>query len=519
MAPPGGDRSYATPDKQPRVPWVCPVAIGSRVLVSGGKKGVLRFMGPTDFAKGDWVGVELDCPEEGKTDGSVNGVRYFTCQPLHGLFTKKTQLQPQPHEATISPSALAPRPPPRHQVGRKRRITRRSLLRRDATFTSVLFNPSLMTTIQQYQCGLFVDLQPRYAEWKAFVQTHSNFRYNVAAPVRYRCFFDDKMHVTQDLFLPAVSDHRFVLHVAIFEGDLYVVQRCIRCHSLVTPQALTCAARFGHLHIVEFLHLNAQHLRPSAGHAAVDAAAKHGHLAVVQFLIRHQYTSSPHAMDAAASRGHLEIVTFLHTHGAGGCTHVALDGAAEHGHLDVVAFLHHHRSEGATIDAMDFATQNGHLDVVQFLHVHRTEGCSADALNWAAEGGHLELVHFLHDHRHEGATTDAMDAAAQHGYMDIFEFLHENRSEGCTSAAMDLAAANGHMDVVQFLVSRRREGCSADALVWAAQNGHLDMVMFLWMHVEHVRCHVEAARRAAKRHEHNAIDQYLEFQQSELMKQ
>ena len=45
--------------------------------------GILRFCGQTDFASGEWAGVELDSPV-GKNDGSVGGVVYFHCQPKHG---------------------------------------------------------------------------------------------------------------------------------------------------------------------------------------------------------------------------------------------------------------------------------------------------------------------------------------------------------------------------------------------------------------------------------------------------
>lgn len=45
------------------------------------------------IAAGDQVGVELD-DAHGNCDGSVDGIRYFRCQPNHGVFVEASHLQP-----------------------------------------------------------------------------------------------------------------------------------------------------------------------------------------------------------------------------------------------------------------------------------------------------------------------------------------------------------------------------------------------------------------------------------------
>ncbi|XP_076319467.1 uncharacterized protein LOC143230215 isoform X3 [Tachypleus tridentatus] len=59
--------------------------IGQRVCVGGAKRGILRFFGSVEFQTGIWCGVELFEPV-GKNDGSVNGIRYFSCEDNYGIF-------------------------------------------------------------------------------------------------------------------------------------------------------------------------------------------------------------------------------------------------------------------------------------------------------------------------------------------------------------------------------------------------------------------------------------------------
>ena len=70
--------------------------LGKRVVFSGNDKkqkyGVLRFVGETEFSEGVWCGVELDQPT-GKNNGSIHGIRYFTCEPNCGVFVPCSKLE------------------------------------------------------------------------------------------------------------------------------------------------------------------------------------------------------------------------------------------------------------------------------------------------------------------------------------------------------------------------------------------------------------------------------------------
>ena len=56
-------------------------------LVGTNKTGKCRFVGAVPFSDGIWVGLELG-DASGRNDGSVQGRRYFSCKPRHGLFVR-----------------------------------------------------------------------------------------------------------------------------------------------------------------------------------------------------------------------------------------------------------------------------------------------------------------------------------------------------------------------------------------------------------------------------------------------
>ncbi|XP_036327697.1 restin homolog [Rhagoletis pomonella] len=82
------------------------LTVGDRIIVSSGfgsRPGILRYLGETQFASGNWCGVELDEPS-GKNDGSVDGVSYFECKPKYGVFVPiaKVSLSPSSKKSRLS---------------------------------------------------------------------------------------------------------------------------------------------------------------------------------------------------------------------------------------------------------------------------------------------------------------------------------------------------------------------------------------------------------------------------------
>eukprot|EP00041_Stephanoeca_diplocostata_P016030 m.311835 g.311835 ORF g.311835 m.311835 type:complete len:449 (-) comp20231_c0_seq11:57-1403(-) len=108
-----------------------PVSVGSRALLDGEHKVLVKYIGAvwsvshpyaanhiveknayaaSQHKKEDvWVGVAFDSPV-GKHGGKVNGIRYFTCKPKHGIFVR-------PHRLTLN---LADEPAPTPSPSRSR---------------------------------------------------------------------------------------------------------------------------------------------------------------------------------------------------------------------------------------------------------------------------------------------------------------------------------------------------------------------------------------------------------------
>ncbi|ETO15983.1 hypothetical protein RFI_21372, partial [Reticulomyxa filosa] len=65
---------------------------GDVVELSDGKKGVVKYIGHTDFFPGrTWFGIELET-NDGKHDGRVKSRVYFKCSENHGVFVQSKEI-------------------------------------------------------------------------------------------------------------------------------------------------------------------------------------------------------------------------------------------------------------------------------------------------------------------------------------------------------------------------------------------------------------------------------------------
>ncbi|XP_067428189.1 kinesin-like protein KIF13B isoform X2 [Thunnus thynnus] len=104
---------------------------GEFVTVGTNKSGTVRYVGPTDFAEGTWVGVELEVPA-GKNDGSVGGKHYFHCNPGYGVLVKPDRVS---------------------RGGSKRRRHQQQQKRRSANLSGSSPNLAALTTLAKGEGG------------------------------------------------------------------------------------------------------------------------------------------------------------------------------------------------------------------------------------------------------------------------------------------------------------------------------------------------------------------------------
>ena len=73
----------------PHLVYLLGLEVAVRHGAQQGQHGMIAFVGHVHFARGIWVGVRLE-RRWGRSDGSVDGQRYFDAKKDHGDFFRPT---------------------------------------------------------------------------------------------------------------------------------------------------------------------------------------------------------------------------------------------------------------------------------------------------------------------------------------------------------------------------------------------------------------------------------------------
>ncbi|CAL6391274.1 unnamed protein product [Bathycoccus prasinos] len=145
------------------------------------------------------------------------------------------------------------------------------------------------------------------------------------------------------------------INAATRQGYLEMVKYCVANECPVNDYACACAARYGHLECLKYLHEEAK--APWASDTAIRAAIN-GHLHILEYLVERKFDK----YDAWAC-----------------------ECAAEKGHLDCLKYLHETAKAPWDEDAVYFAHENNHTECVQYL---LDNNCPLPP-GWSYEGGTL----------------------------------------------------------------------------------------------------------------------------------
>ena len=218
----------------------------------------------------------------------------------------------------------------------------------------------------------------------------------------------------------------------------------------------TCAARGGHLPVLQWAHA----ARYPFGPMICDAAAEGGHLEVLQWLRAAGCPWGWSTSQKAAEHGHRAVLQWLH---AAGCPldRFTCAAAAKGGHLHILQWL---RGNGCELDAStcDQAARHGKLEVLEWARAH---GCpwGANTCAQAALGGHLGVLQWAREHgcKWDDATCTN---AARGGHLHVLQWAREHGCEW-TSDTCDTAAEFGHLAILQW-VRDQEPPCPWTAEAW-----------------------------------------------------
>ncbi|KAI8851710.1 hypothetical protein BC829DRAFT_386652 [Chytridium lagenaria] len=222
-------------------------------------------------------------------------------------------------------------------------------------------------------------------------------------------------------------------------------------HSQKLNSAICKAAREGHLPVVRYffslLYANKLGGITERARGAIVEAAKKGHCHVVEYLLpRSERSCLLNALTSAAKEGHLDVYLFNHTNAR--CSKDLLHSLLQTPELyaNIPKLFDRYEEEHLEKDTLELAVRTQRLDVVQQLLKYDMDIEWGNAIDVAAQLGQDGMLEVFYERfKSTLSSGTVMDVWAGMGQLDGINFLERGRGN-------QNAAESGHLHVVKYLV-------------------------------------------------------------------
>ena len=129
----------------------------------------------------------------------------------------------------------------------------------------------------------------------------------------------------------------------------------------------------------------------------IGAAAYHGNLKMVKYCVANECPVDEEACACAAKYGHLECLKYLHEEAKAPWDSLTASLAAENGHLHILEYLVERKYDQYSGFACQGAAKYDYLDCLKYLHETAKAPWDSEAVRVAHENDQTECVQYLLD--------------------------------------------------------------------------------------------------------------------------